>query len=382
MSERMGLTRRAALLASLLPSASWATAEALRGRIDDVIRPLLAEHDLPGMAVAVTVAGQATHLNYGVAARQSGEPVSETTLFELGSVSKIFTATLALYAQATGKLAMTDHPGRYLPQLQRRPIDQASLLLLGTYTAGGLPLQFPNGVTDDADALAYFRAWRPRFAPGTQRAYSNPSIGLLGLATASALGRDFADALDDDLLPQLGLQHTHVHLPPAALARYAWGENAQGLPVRVKPGALTAPAYGLKASAADLIQFVQLNIDPSRLSAPLGRAVAGTQVGHFEVGPMVQGLGWEHYPWPSPLERVLAGNAPGFIFDSNPARPLQRSPAGARLFNKTGSTAGFGAYVAFVPEQRIGVVLLANRNYPIPARVTAAFEILSGLGGR
>ena len=46
------------------------------------------------------------------------------------------------------------------------------------------------------------------------------------------------------------------------------------------------------------------------------------------------------------------------------------------LFNKTGSTNGFGAYAAFVPSRRAGIVLLANRNYPIPARIDAAYAVL------
>ena len=94
---------------------------------------------------------------------------------------------------------------------------------------------------------------------------------------------------------------------------------------------------------------------------------------------MVQGLGWEQYPYPILLESLLKGNSDTIIFDPNVARRVTGPPAGHRLFNKTGSTGGFGAYVAFVPQQRIGIVMLANRSYPIADRVRAAFAILSGL---
>ena len=90
----------------------------LRHDVDSVIRPLMAQYDIPGMAVAVIVNGQPTVFNYGVASREANIPVSDATLFELGSVSKTFTATLAAYAQVLGKLSLNDHPGQYMPQLR------------------------------------------------------------------------------------------------------------------------------------------------------------------------------------------------------------------------------------------------------------------------
>lgn len=357
-----------------------AAAQDIEAVVGQAVRPLMAEHQVPGMAVAVTIDGKAMFFNYGVASKSDATPVSEHTLFELGSISKTFTATLAGYAAAQGRLALGDHPGRHLPQLKGSPIDRATLLELGTYTAGGLPLQFPDDVKSDAQMPAWFRAWQPDAAPGTQRRYSNPSIGLLGRAAALALETDFRTALEGRIFPALGLAHTWVRVPAAAMPDYAWGYKGAGDAVRVGPGVFDEESYGVKSSAADMIRFVQANIDPARLAAPLRPAVEATQVGYFKVGPMVQGLGWEQYRPPFGLPDLLAGNAEKIIREANPATRLAPGPAPrGTLFNKTGSTGGFGAYALFVPARRIGIVMLANKNYPIPARVAAAYAILEGL---
>lgn len=355
--------------------------QGLRDIVDTAIRPVMARYDVPGLAIALTVGGQPRFFNYGVASRETRTPVSEATLFELGSVSKTFTATLAAWAQVLGKLSLADRPGNFMPQLKGSAIDRARLLHLGTYTAGGLPLQFPDAVSDSARMIGYFRQWQPDAAPGAQRRYSNPSIGLLGHITALALQSDFADAVETRLLPQLGLNHSHIRVPQRALAGYAWGYGKNNKPIRVNPGLFDAQAYGIKSTAADMIRFVQANIEPGRLQGPLRSAVAGTHMGFFKVGEMVQGLGWEQYPWPISLEQLVAGNSGAVAMEPQAATRLTppRAPAGPTLFNKTGSTNGFGAYAAFVPAKKIGVVLLANRNYPIPARVTAAHAILEQL---
>ena len=100
---------------------------------------------------------------------------------------------------------------------------------------------------------------------------------------------------------------------------------------------------------------------------------------------MTQDLIWEQYRYPVDLAELLAGNSAKVSIEANPSAPDRSSVTAATddvLINKTGSTNGFGAYVAFVPGKKIGIVLLANKNYPIDARVTAAYEILTGLNGK
>lgn len=353
-----------------------AAGKALRANVDAVIKPVMAAYDIPGMAIAVTVNGTSSFFQYGVASRASGASVGPDTLFELGSVSKTFTATLATYAAEQGLLSLDDHPGAYLPQLRGSPLDQATLRDFGTYVAAGLPLQAPDDLADTAQALTWLQTWQPTAAPGKSRQYSNPSIGVLGLATAAAMHARFTDA-EQALFAQLGLRHTYIDVPASAQANYAWGYNKANQPIRVTPGPFDAEAYGVKSTAADMLRFVEANIDPHRLPGPVGRAIEGTHAGHVAVGPMTQGLGWEQYAYPTTLARLLEGNAPEMALDPHSVEPIVRAPA--VLFNKTGSTNGFGSYVLFIPAKKIGIVMLANRNYPNAARVEAAWKILGQL---
>lgn len=351
----------------------------LRAIVDKAIAPIMTEHDVPGMAVAVTVGGKAYFFNYGLASVKDQTPVSEATLFELGSISKTLTATLASYAQASGKLSLDAHPSAYMVQLKGSGIDKASVLNLGTYTAGGLPLQFPEALSDDQMA-DYFRQWTPASAPGTQRRYSNPSLGLFGHVTALALKRDFTEAMEQ-LLAQLGLTNSYLRVPSSAMAKQAWGYDENNQARRMDPGVLAPQAYGVHSGSADMIRFMQVNIAPGQLDEPVRRAVQGTHVGYFQVGAMVQGLGWEQYPWPVSLKQLQAGNSRGMITQANAAKRISapKAPSAPTLFNKTGSTGGFGNYAAFVPAKNIAVVILANKNYPIPDRVKAGHAILEQL---
>ncbi len=351
--------------------------------VNEAIHPVMEEYDVPGMAVAVAVQGRRYVFNYGVASKESGQKVSDETLFEIGSISKTFTATLASYAEARGTLSLSDNASKHLPALAGSSFDRISLLDLATYTAGGLPLQFPASVTDQKTMIAYFKGWQPSYAATTHRLYSNPSIGLFGYLAAKSMGEPFDDLMEKTLFPELGLTRTHIRIPEERMGDYAHGYSKAGRPVRVSPGVLDSEAYGVKTTAADLIRFVEANMKGANLDDTLQRAIAATHTGYVKVGDMTQGLGWEMYAYPVDLERLLAGNSKKVSLKPNKVTRLDppRPPGENVLINKTGSTSGFGAYAAFVPAEHIGIVILANRNYPIPARVKAAYQVLTALQG-
>lgn len=136
--------------------------------VDAAVKPAIAQHRLPGMAVGVTVGGKRYFYNYGQTAMRGGRPVTKETLFEIGSVSKTFAATLAAYAEASGKLSLQDPVSRHMPALRGGTFDKVTLLQLGTHTSG-LPLAVPEGIRSERDMVEYLSAWRPPYPVGTHR---------------------------------------------------------------------------------------------------------------------------------------------------------------------------------------------------------------------
>jgi beta-lactamase class C len=350
--------------------------------VDHAIEPVIANNGIRGMAVGIIDGDEHYVFNYGLASAETGKPVTLDTLFELGSVSKTLTATLASYAQVKGYLSLSDPTSKFLPSLRKSPFGNVSLLNLGTHTPGGLPLQVPGNISSNDQLMRYLKAWRPTYEPGTYRTYANPGIGTLGLITAKSMGRDFDALMEHQLFPALGMKSTYIHVPAAKLPDYAQGYTKDGAPIRMAPGVLSSEAYGVKTTAADMIRFVEANMDLVQVDEQLQRAILNTHTGYFKAGPMTQDLIWEQYPYPVALNALLDGNSSAMVLNATPVvemRPPQ-NPRDDVWINKTGSTNGFGAYVAFIPQKRLGIVILANKNFPMDARVTAAYQILTSMG--
>jgi beta-lactamase class C len=184
-----------------------------------------------------------------------------------------------------------------------------------------------------------------------------------------------------ELFTPLGLRHTFLVVPGDQLSRYAQGYTAAGKPRRMSAGPLAAEAYGIRTTVPDMLRFLDANMSLVDLDDTLRRAIVNTHTGYYRIGVMTQDLIWEQYRYPISLPGLLQGNSDRVIFEENQAVEIDppSRPESDVVINKTGSTSGFGAYVAFIPQRKTGIVLVANKSYPIEARVTAAYRILTRL---
>ncbi|MGA8121957.1 class C beta-lactamase [Rouxiella badensis] len=363
---------------SFIASAQAASSE--QDKIDSIIKPLMAQYQIPGMAIAVSINGKNTFYNYGVASKETHKAVSQNTIFEIGSLSKTFTATLANWAAQQGKISYSDAASHYIPELQGTAFDKITLLNLATHTSG-LPLFEPDHVKNNAQLMAWFKQWKPAQPAGTQRIYSNMGIGLLGMIAAKSLNQPFTDIMQNRMLPALGMHNSYVQVPADKMGEYAQGYNKQNQPVRVNPGVLDAEAYGIKSSSADLIRYLNINLRTQPIDAKWQTAVDATHRGYYQVGQFTQDMMWENYAYPSALKTLLDNNGSQIISQPqptqaiNPPQPLLEQA----IYNKTGSTGGFSTYALFVPIKKMAIIVLANKSYPNEARVKAAYEVMKAV---
>lgn len=190
----------------------------LQSELQAALDETMKENDVPGAVAGVWIPGQGSWTSAtGIADLESGEPVTTEMSWPLRSITKSYTVTLILQLADEGKLDLDDTIGEYFEGVTNG--DEITLRQLADMSSGNSDY-FTQGfidafTTDDAkiftlDELNGYVVDQPeKFAPGTQREYTNANTNLLGAVVEKVTGQDFTDALNERILEPLGQTSTH-----------------------------------------------------------------------------------------------------------------------------------------------------------------------------
>jgi CubicO group peptidase (beta-lactamase class C family) len=269
-------------------------------------------------------------------------PADGNTVFEIGSVTKVFTGLLLSQMVSRGEARFDQPVGELLPDsvtVPSRNGRQITLLDLATQSSGlpRMPTNFaPADMANpyaDYDARRLYQFLSGHTLPrdvGQSYEYSNLGVGLLGLALSRRAGQSYEQALTSRVLEPLGLRDTRITLSPDLTRRLTPGHSAAGEVVPNWTLDALAGAGALRSTVNDMLAFLAGNLDTTR--SPLARILADAQRARYAASPGLKlALAWH----------VVA-------------------PRGDTLVWHNGGTAGYHSFIGFMPGRKTAVVVLSN----------------------
>ncbi len=344
--------------------------------VNQTISTFMANNDIPGVAVQLYVKGQPSSYYYGFADRDKKIPVTNKTIFEMGSISKVMTSILLAQEVDFAKMSFNDPVKKYITDLPAT-FNHITLQNLATHTSG-LPRNVPNNVITQAELKDYLAHWQPTVDPSDRWQYSNVGIGLLGDALASSTQWDFNKLYIRHILNPLSMLPISTTVPAKFTKYIAQGYDNNGNPTKPYQPELFPSAGGLKVMAGDMQPFLGAAIGlpgtPPRLMWPIRM----TQTTFVKYAGKQQGLAWSIHPIKEGYITDLLDDTNDYAMDTIAVDAIYERPPydGNALIDKTGTTQGFRAYIAVIPNKKTGIVILANKNVPNTAIVRTARELL------
>ena len=316
---------------------------------DSEIRKILIEridnqHQSVGIVAGVIEPQGRRVVAYGSLNQGDPRPLNGDTIFEIGSVTKVFTSLLLSDMVQRGEVALSDPVAMYLPadvKMPERGGRVITLVDLATHTSGLPRLPSNLNPNDPANPYAdYTTAQLYKFLSsyeltrdiGARFEYSNLGGGLLGLALARRAGMDYEAAVKARITGPLGMSSTGITLTPEMKARFAVGHNAELKSVSNWDLPTLAGAGALRSSANDLLTFLAANLGYT--NSPLAPAMAAMlsvrrPMGGPQAGQV--GLAW-----------------------------IISKPFDDEIVWHNGGTGGYRSFVGYDAKTRVGVVVLSN----------------------
>jgi len=348
------------LFSALLVTSAITARPTMDTEVDHIISrgiaPMVAPNGAGGVAVVAQIGGRNLFFNYGFADQLEKRQITSDSLFNVGSVRKVFEATLVAQAVLRGELKLDEPVAKYVTELHGDYIRQITIGQLVSHTSGLLlPTDHPPWPEQHFSLAGFYdalNAWTPSGGeqPGKQRIYTHAGYVLLQLVLERRYGTPIATLIDRGVIAPLGMTSTIVPergpddraiMSPQFLARAVQGYSLHGEPIGL-PGNQQSyfdfPGTGqMFSSAHDLAILLAACLgEAAPLSAgrELREALQLTQREEFRVSAQYgQAMAWE-------IE----------------------SPFGVTIVDKPGGLDNASAYIGLVPDRKLGLVILANRG--------------------
>ncbi|QBD76134.1 class A beta-lactamase-related serine hydrolase [Ktedonosporobacter rubrisoli] len=321
----------------------------MKEAIDSLIYPLLTKYAHIGIVVGIIAGKQTAVFGYGKVNKASPAIPEGETLFEIGSITKVFTALLLANMVEEGLVSLDTPVRALLPMFPNLP-EEMTLLRLVTHTSGlpRLPANFfrfagwkpRNPYANYSPARLYAYLSKYKAPPEPQKPpsylYSNLGFGVLGQALGQKLGTSYEQAVIDRICAPLGLSDTHFTLTAEQQQRLAAPHTARGKLTLNWDFATMAGAGALRSTARDMLRFLAAHL--GQFSTPLQPAL--------DLCLKIQ------VEKPVPQSQLL-GVALGWHVSATGQKP-------ARIYWHNGGTGGYSSFMGFVKEGGRGVVILSN----------------------
>ncbi|MGI9205514.1 MAG: serine hydrolase [Woeseiaceae bacterium] len=333
----------AALVAALSLQTNLAAEPVVMPEVAAGFEQLIERDNARAVAIGLYDNGISRFISMGRLSDIDLAPPMSDTVFEIGSISKVFTALLTQVQVDEGRLDWNTAIAEYLPEIEFANAQIAAIRLqeLATHTSGlpRLPdnMQFEDPSDPYAgygrdDLLAYLAAFDPESLEKSY-AYSNLGAGLLGVIAAGASGKNYPTVMTTDVLNPLGLSNTHSGPRQDLVERLAVGFSSGADMSNWDGFDALAGAGALVSSVDDMVQFIEQSLDGEALGGAIRKIQASQGDGRT-------GLGWH----------------------------LQQTDDNKTVVWHNGGTGGYASYVAIRPDNNTGVVILTTST--AYARVT------------
>lgn len=339
-------------------------ASALRSRVDALVEPFVENEYFVGAVVAL-IRGDDVHVfGYGVVSKKSPHAPDGDTVFEIGSITKVFTALLLADMVERGHVKMDDPVKKLLPHfafIPRKGGRDITLADLITHTSGlpRKPANFKpkdpcNPYADYTTEMMYefLSTCQLSRRPGAGYEYSNLGVGLLGHALARREGVSYETLLVNRICAPLRMKDTSIRLSAGRRSRLAQGYDVDGNPVPNWDVPTLAGAAAIRSTANDMARFLKANM--GTVETPLFSAMAATHTPRKRVPSwprMRVALGWH-----------VKGNGKNAVIWHN------------------GQTGGYRSFAGFNKDRKVGVVILSSSTATILDRL--GFRLIKLLLGR